>query len=837
MYHDIVAVFQPPAVALTADVFDAILRHGQCNGCVIPPYLLEEMLTEPRHFDTLASLDFVQFGSGPLSKVAGETLLTRQKDCPHFIGSSECGLYILLELDDPAADWQYFRFHPWSGTDFRPIDDDHQVFELFIVRSDAPKIPGMQPVFELFPDLKEWPTKDLYVRHPNKPDHWRCIGRNDDVLVLSNGEKLNPVDTEGRLAGAHPSVTGALVIGNGRFAPGLLLETRDLCTSNPVEWAKVIAAIWPLIQAANRDAPGHGQLDRELILFTKRDKPFLRTPKLSIRRKPTIDLYADEISQLYERYSDGLEDNHDTNGLNPPDLQSVSDIQTYLLQCLRSETGWDAQLGIDDDLFILGMDSLQVTRMTRHIKSAFTKHGLQDFKARMLYENSTVRSLSEAIYRKATAASDTNNQPTSRHVEAIEELIEEYSRFESFPNGLEVAHGNGGVDSGHKLNVILTGSTGSLGSYILLALLAKPHVAHVYCLNRASDAKARQIRLFTEQGIDASNIDGFEDRLSFLHATSLDAPRLGLSNNKDYDLIKSSKITHIIHNAWPVNFNIALNSFKSHIAGVRALIDFCISVPEHPKLMFISSLSSMTALSGKRVVPETIVSDPSAPSPMGYGESKYVAEHVLSRATEASNGTISTAILRVGQICGPVNTSKAAWPAREWVPSLVISSQTIRALPDSLGRMDLVDWVPVDLLADSICELLDNGRVWDRSDGKQGTKQSSVFHVVNPKAVPWMEFLPSLKIQLGIDRTLSLREWIDLVRQGPEEDSSTHRNPAKKILQFYEALADTAGGEEGRTEPGRQRFELGNMARCSQTFEGLQPVSREWLTKWVSQWI
>ena len=837
LYQDIVSVFQPPAAALNADVFDAILRHGQCSGCVIPPYLLEEMLTEPRHFDTLASLDFVQFGSGPLSKVAGETLLTRQKNCPHFIGSSECGLYILLELDDPAADWQYFRFHPWSGADMRPIDDTNQICELFIVRSDAPKVPGMQPVFELFPDMEEWPTRDLYARHPNKPDHWRCIGRNDDVLVLSNGEKLNPVDTEGRIAGAHPSVTGALVIGHGRFAPGLLLEVRDVCTSDPVERAQLIATIWPLVQAANRHAPGHGRLSKELIFLTTADKPFLRTPKLSIRRKPTIDLYADEIAQMYDRYSGGLEDNHDDSP-DLPDLRSVSRIQTYLLQCIRSETGWDYQPEAEEDLFMLGMDSLQVTRMTRSIKAALARQGIQGrFDAWMLYENSTVKSLSEAICQKATAASDTKDEPTPSNQKTIEALIEEYSHFEAISSERREILGNGGVDQGRQLNVILTGSTGSLGSYILLALLAKPQVAHVYCLNRAADAKVRQIRLLSEQGVDASEIEGFEDRVRFLHATSLDAPQLGLSSSEGYYLLKSSRITHIIHNAWPVNFNIALSSFKSHIAGVRALIDFCADIPEHPKLMFISSLSSITALSGKKTVPETIVSDPSAPSPMGYGESKYVAEQVLNRATEASRGAISTAILRVGQIAGPVKSSKAAWPAREWVPSLVISSQTVRALPNSLGRMDQVDWVPVDLLADSISELLDNGQAWDRSEDRGERKQSSVFHVVNPKAIPWAELLPSLKVQMGMDQTVPLRDWIDLVRQGPEEDSSTHRNPARKILQFYEALADTADDGSGSSRPARERFELGNMARCSDTFKNLRPVSGEWLTKWASQWI
>jgi thioester reductase-like protein len=840
LYQDIVSVFQPPAAALNAELFDAILRHGRCSGCVIPPYLLEEMLTDAQQFDTLASLDFVQFGSGPLSQKAGETLLTRQKDCPHFIGSSECGLYILLELDDPATDWQYFRFHPWTGADFRPIDDTNQICELFIVRSDAPKIPGLQPVFELFPELKEWPTKDLYVRHPSKPDHWRCIGRNDDVLVLSNGEKLNPVDTEGRIANSHPSVTGALVIGQGRFAPSLLLEVRDVNTSDPLARAQLIASIWPLVRAANRDAPSHGQLSKELILLTTPDKPFLRTPKLSIRRKPTVDLYADDIDQIYNRYSDGVEDGSNDLG-DSSDLRSISGIQTFLARYIQSETGWDHQPGPDDDLFMLGVDSLQVTRMTRTIKAALARQGVHGgFEARAVYSNSTLKSLSEAILKMANAAQDTINETLPCHQQLIDGLIDEYSDFGTLLAEIRETPASGGFDQNQQLNVILTGSTGSLGSHLLLALLAKPQLDHVYCLNRAEDARARQIHLLSEQGIDVSHIAGFESRVHFLHATSLDAPHLGLVSSEDFDLLKSSKITHVIHNAWPVNFNI-LGSFKSHIAGVRALIDFCGIVPEHPGFMFLSSLSSITSFSTRQTVLEDIVSDPSAPSPMGYGESKYVAEHVLNRATGASQGAISSAILRIGQIAGPAKSSKAAWPAREWLPSLVISSKTIGVLPESLGRMDQVDWVPVDSLADSICELLDSPRAWGQGQDEVGKHQSNVFHVFNPSAVPWAELLPSLKTQIGVDKIVPLKDWIGLVRQGPEEDASMHRNPARKILQFYEALESAAGGdgEAGAiagVQMAKKRFELGNMARCSKTFEKLQPISGELLSQWARRW-
>ncbi len=843
LYHDIVAVFQPPSIPLSADSFNDILRYGACTGCVIPPYLLEEMLADPRYFDTLAGLDFVQFGSGPLSLSAGNTLLTRQKNCPHFIGSSECGLFILLELDDSTADWQYFRFHPWSGVDMRPIDDEHSIHELVIVRLDAPVIPGMQPVFELFPDLKEWSTNDLYVRHPSKADHWRCIGRNDDVIVLSNGEKLNPADTEGRIVGVHPSVTGVLVIGQGRFAPGLLLEVKDVGVSDAVQRAQLIAEIWPMIQATNQVAPGHGQLNKDLILLTTPEKPFLRTPKLSIRRKPTVDMYEDEIEKMYEQYKEVTEDSA-SEEFGLIDLSSTTTIESFLIHRISAETGWTSQLRAGDDLFALGMDSLQVLRITRAVKTTLAGRGVHgEFNTRLFYRNPTIKSLSEAILNLANARTnlDNNSGHVPNETETIEALIQRYSRFDAFASHTETMLNQNVIGQQQCLNIILTGSTGSLGSFLLLALLAKPTVAKVYCLNRSQDAKERQIRLFKSYGIDSSRLLGFETRVEFFHSASLDAPQLGLSRQGSFDTLKEGAITHIIHNAWPVNFNMALASFESHIAGVRALIDFAAMVPEHPKFVFVSSLSSVSSLAARMTVPECMVRDATAPSPMGYGQSKYVAEQVLNNATEALDGTISTVILRIGQIAGPVLDVRAAWPEREWLPSLVISSKTLQALPSSLGHMGMIDWVPVDMLANGIGELLDVEPSRHRDDYGNIKKQAAVFHVVNPTAVTWADLLEPLKSAIGVSRTVPLGVWIDLVRQGPEEDCSVQRNPAKRILSFYEALAnhsrdDEATNETADTRENRKRFTTGGMYQCSETFRNMPPVSREWLARWADQW-
>jgi len=84
-------------------------------------------------------------------------------------------------------DWIYFSFHPYAGFEFREIDSG--VYEHWAVRNDE-RVDLFQGLFHTFPDVKEMSLKDLYTKHPTKPGLWRYKGRADDIIVLSNGEKI-----------------------------------------------------------------------------------------------------------------------------------------------------------------------------------------------------------------------------------------------------------------------------------------------------------------------------------------------------------------------------------------------------------------------------------------------------------------------------------------------------------------------------------------------------------------------------------------------------------------------------------------------------------------------
>ncbi len=122
-----------------------------------------------------------------------------------------------------------------------------------------------------------------------------------------------------------------------------------------------------------------------------------------------------------------------------------------------------------------------------------------------------------------------------------------------------------------------------------------------------------------------------------------------------------------------MDFNLNLESFETHIAGVRDLIDLSNQSRKSPPILFTSSISTLGNWAIKHPedkVPESAFYDFGVPSAMGYGESKYVAEQLLEKARKRSS--VSAAICRVGQLAGPV-VKRGIWNKQEWLPSVSLT--------------------------------------------------------------------------------------------------------------------------------------------------------------------
>jgi long-subunit acyl-CoA synthetase (AMP-forming) len=161
-----------------------------------------------------------------------------------------------------------------GGIDWRK-EPDRDLYELVYI--NEPKKKHVHAAFQTFPDRQEFGTGDLFEKHPTKPDLWRLVGRRDDMLVLSTGEKVQPRPMEDMICG-HPAVRSAIVFGHGRFQTGAVIELREYPSSG-AERSDLMDSVWGYVEKANEQAPAHARLVRELVFFAGPEKPFVRVGK------------------------------------------------------------------------------------------------------------------------------------------------------------------------------------------------------------------------------------------------------------------------------------------------------------------------------------------------------------------------------------------------------------------------------------------------------------------------------------------------------------------------------------------------------------------------------
>ncbi|KAL8774316.1 MAG: hypothetical protein Q9209_001067 [Squamulea sp. 1 TL-2023] len=714
-------VLGPSNKPSTGQTAAEVMRQMKLKALFCPPNIYEQLLQEPDGLELTKNLDFVMYAGGPLTTTTGTTL-SKVTDVCGFYGSTETGP--AQTLVPARVDWDTLEFHPMYGADMQPSVDE--AFEL-VLHIDT-KLQGIRGLDNNCPNIDIWRTKDLFRPHASKPNLWRFHGRTDDIIVLSNGEKFNPVPSEA-IINSHQSVSAALIIGQGRFLPALLIEPADTSPTLLIE------ELWPTIEKANAQAQGHGRIIRTMIAVADPSKPFERAGKGTVIRKLTTAKYATEIKALYS--GSHLGNLQGAPALNHAD--NVNAIRGFVRQVIDMSFPVKGIKGADD-LYVLGLDSLKTIEITSMLRAGLRDHNVSGLSGQTLYTHPSMDELAEWIHKSLNTST------------------------------------NGILDP------------------------------KIYCLDRTPDARSKHTELLQQSLTTPVNFL----QVNFSRSASAKYTEL------------STSTTTIIHSAWNVDFNRSLSSFVPiHIQGVRNIIHFSLHSPLRPHIIFISSASSVSN-GEQQPIPESFIPNHSAAQRMGYAESKNVAEHILHHASHHTG--ITSTILRIGQIAGPLSCHGCVWNEDEWVPTLIKTSKSLGCLPRGIPH---VDWIPVDSLSRIIAELA-------TSTARKPKGQSSVYNIVNPHPVPWSTLLPTLQSHLN-SRTRStaivdLEEWMGRLDALDASDANILKaHPAIKILPFFRDLNSRDRGIEGRyiTERG---------VRDSATMAGLRGIDGRAMEGWLQQW-
>lgn len=265
--------------------------HQSLHALYLPPSIAEQLLSEPGGLEFFKDLEILCYTGGPFSPSAGEQLSKVTELCP-LHGSTEA--FQVPQLAPSSEDWAWMEWNPHFKVDMPPSPDEAGAFELVLFADESTKT--ISALDHNMLGVSEYRTKDLFRQHPEKPGLWKYYGRRDDIIVLSNGEKFNPVPLELAMQG-HSKLAGALVIGKGRTHATLLVEPKPNVL--PEEHKDLVDDIWTYVEESNRLLPAQGRILPGNVFVSKPDKPFTRAGKGTVVRKLTENSYQRELDELY----------------------------------------------------------------------------------------------------------------------------------------------------------------------------------------------------------------------------------------------------------------------------------------------------------------------------------------------------------------------------------------------------------------------------------------------------------------------------------------------------------------------------------------------------------
>ncbi|OAX31791.1 putative aminoadipate reductase [Rhizopogon vinicolor AM-OR11-026] len=816
---------EAPIIPNAQNILESVLKTNS-NGLAVVPFFLERWAPSPEAIDTLKTLQYVMFGGGPLATKVGNALVDAGVKLSSVYGTTEIGAIThVLRNEVEQKLWDWVRF----GQDYkiRWVPQDDGTYECQVLTT-----PTHQVSVENLPDVKGYTTSDVFIKHPTVEGLWKIVGRIDDVLILSSGEKTVPAPME-NLVGASSYVNGTVMFGRQRNQVGIIIEPRagyEIDVDDETQLAEFRNKVWPEVEEANKEAPAFSRIFKEMILVTSREKPMLRVGKGTVNRKATVKLYEEEINTLYET----VESSTDTGIHVPlPSNWTVEDVESWLMVHAAAANGGKA-VDPETDLFAQGFDSLSATLLKNRIigsLSSSSDRNVQVSSSRIdqniVFSSPSISQLARSVINAVMQQNDSD--PVNGKTD-IENMIEKYSvGFGQSAREASATTVNLRTRGDHV--VVLTGSTGGLGSYLLASLLQREDVSVVYAFNRPSRSAAfsiqrRQKSSFEDRGLDDALLQS--EKLVYVE-TDTSHDDLGLDKELYQKICMS--VTVIIHNAWRLDFNLALSSFEPHVRGTRNLIDLALSSPHHPKprFMFTSSVSSAQSWDrAKGPCPEEVQYDAGVADGLGYGASKYVCERVLV------NSKLPASSFRIGQVSG--GPPRGAWSTTDWLPIIVKSSVSLGALPEAQG---LLSWIPPHVVSNAILDV---------AFAEQ--EPPIAVNLVHPRPIAWktlMQPIADTMVECKITSTslplVPFSEWfgkLESSAKGASEDTMK-RIPAIKLLDFMRFMtrsdiAIRASGEMSLEAGGFTPFSTVVAQRVSPTVKDLEPLSSANAKQWVDYW-
>ncbi|KAK0470220.1 L-aminoadipate-semialdehyde dehydrogenase [Desarmillaria tabescens] len=778
----------PPHLPLTSSNICAVLAASPpVRQCHAVPYVIKLLAETPEGVNALASFDVVGYAGAPLPDDLGDRLIQAGVNLLSIYGTTETGALMNSNRDfatDKLWNWtrpltgsaNYLVWEPQGGDTFEVVVKDGYPSKIETNRPDG-----------------SYATKDLFLRHPERKDLYKYIGRLDDTLVHILGEKTNPVPMELCIRGNSPYVAEAIIFGAGKPQTGCLILPSDLAHEEGLSREELMSKVWPVIEQANAEAPTHSRLLPEMVEFLPYGTGIPVATKMSILRPACYAKFKELIESIYARF-DRTDVEVEKKTLPREELEA------YIFDTIAKALGPSRSAKLDRkiDLFAFGVDSLQATRIRNSLQKEL-ELGTHNLGQTVVYEHPSVEKLADYILQ---LQSGSGVQVDNGHEATMLAMLDKWSA----KIGKHAVRATALSKPTDARVILLTGATGSLGAHILSQLTASPLVRKVICLSRAKSHAESMERI--RESITARKVSIDESKVTS-YAANANEPLLGLTE-EEYGAVRD-EVTDVIHNAWPVNFVLNIESFDSHIGGAVNLINLCLESPFSEPASFAFS-SSISCRQGSRdeICPEDFPPAPSTAAETGYAQSKWVVEKLCEHAAEKSGVPVS--VLRIGQMVG--DSVHGVWNETEAWPLMFRSANTVGAIPEVDENPS---WLPVDFAGKSITEVVLNA-----------TKPAmAVYHIVNPNmSAHWKDILDGLEASGVNFERVDKNEWVERLAKSDEDGK---KNPTIKLLPFFRM----------RYGPSHRKpmvFLTEETTKIAPSLKQAPTVDGELVAKWVAHW-
>ena len=91
-----------------------------------------------------------------------------------------------------------------------------------------------------------------------------------------------------------------MVVGDGRPFPTLVIQPTEDAFSKLGSHDEIKEKLWNVVCESNKQARANGQIaSQRHIILTDQDRPLVKTAKLTVSKKASVQQYSEEIEAVY----------------------------------------------------------------------------------------------------------------------------------------------------------------------------------------------------------------------------------------------------------------------------------------------------------------------------------------------------------------------------------------------------------------------------------------------------------------------------------------------------------------------------------------------------------